>query len=515
MKQASNLDVKPDVMFSLFEEKPDVQSLPVTVESLSLHSETDLDSSYPFTEQKPDIKLFFLKDEMSACSVASPSSPDVCASVSTPSLDLNPYCDNSEWSKQQSIESVKSEPDSQACSDGTTEEKPCIAALRALVEEYSRNEEKKDEEVERTPARSTEISSLEVPKDDTCFVPSTSFQDLPHKSSGTLCFSTTSLKPEKCNGFNNVTALSKHAGIRTGKRPCKCDLCNKEFRFHRHLSYHRAFHTGEKPYLCDVCGKGFRTILVDSELKRNPVIEVETKKKEIIPKRRKNSDIPADNENVIAASGSELVVEKFHFPFEVPTSPGFLLHTNFMMEQESNPDVKPDVKFFLFEKKPDVQSLPLKMATTSLHSETDLDSSYPFTEQKPDIKLFFLKDELSACSVASPSSPHVCVSVSTPSLDLNPNCDNPEWSKQQSIESVKSEPDSQACSDGTTEEKPCIAALRALVEEYSRNKEKKDEELERTPPRSTEMSSLELPKDDTCFVPSTGFQGKFDDILFM
>ncbi|GFN79159.1 hypothetical protein PoB_000566500 [Plakobranchus ocellatus] len=185
------------------------------------------------------------------------------------------------------------------------------------------------------------------------------------------------------------------------------------------------------------------------------------------------------------------------------------------MEQESNPDVKPDIKFLLFEEKPDVQSLPVTVQTTSLHSETNQDSSYPFTEQKPEIKLFFLKDELSACNVASTSSPDVCVSVSTPSLDINPYCDNPEWSKQISIESVKSEPESQACSDGTTEEKPCIAALRALVEEYSRSEEKKDEELERTPARSTEMSSQELPKDDTYFVPSTGFQGKFDHILFM
>ncbi|GFO35905.1 hypothetical protein PoB_006241000 [Plakobranchus ocellatus] len=185
------------------------------------------------------------------------------------------------------------------------------------------------------------------------------------------------------------------------------------------------------------------------------------------------------------------------------------------MEQESNPDVKPDVKFLLFEEKPDFQSLPVTVETTSLHSETDQDSSYPFTEQKPDIKLFFLKDELNACSVASPSSPDVCASVSTPSLDLNQYCDNPEWSKQQSIESVKSEPDSQACSDGSTEEKPCIAALRALVEDYSRSEEKKDEELERTPARSTEISSPELPKDDTCFVPFTSFQASYFLLLKM
>ncbi|GFO06797.1 hypothetical protein PoB_003330200 [Plakobranchus ocellatus] len=179
------------------------------------------------------------------------------------------------------------------------------------------------------------------------------------------------------------------------------------------------------------------------------------------------------------------------------------------MEQESNPDVKPDVKFLLFEEKPDVQSLPMTLETRSLHSETDLDSSYPFTEQKPDIKLFFLKDELNVCSVDSPSGPDVCASASTLTLDLHSYCHNSELSKQQSIESVKSELDSQACSDGTTEEKPCIAALRALVEEYSRCEEKKDEELERTPARSTQISSLELLKDDTCFVPFTSFQGRF------
>ncbi|GFO21673.1 hypothetical protein PoB_004817800 [Plakobranchus ocellatus] len=174
-----------------------------------------------------------------------------------------------------------------------------------------------------------------------------------------------------------------------------------------------------------------------------------------------------------------------------------------MMEQESNLDVKLDVEFSLFEEKPDLQSYPMKVETTSSYSETDQNSPYLTTVQKPDIKLFFLEDELSAYSVASTSSPDVSISVSTCSLDYNPSCDNPEWREQQSI---KSEPDSQACSDGTTEEKPCIAALRALVEEYSRNKKVKDEDLERTPARSTEMSSLELPKDDTCFVPSTSCQ---------
>ncbi|GFO31843.1 hypothetical protein PoB_005834800 [Plakobranchus ocellatus] len=176
------------------------------------------------------------------------------------------------------------------------------------------------------------------------------------------------------------------------------------------------------------------------------------------------------------------------------------------MEQESNPDVKPDVRFSLYEKTPDIQSLPVTVETTDLDCETNLDSLYLMPEQKPDIKLIFVQDEQSACSVASTSSPDVSISVTTCSSVSNPHCDNPEWRKQESIESVKSEPDSQACGDGTTEEKPCIAALRALVEEYSRKEEQKDGELERTSARSTEMSSLDLPKDDTCFVPSVSSQ---------
>ncbi|GFO31875.1 hypothetical protein PoB_005838000, partial [Plakobranchus ocellatus] len=167
------------------------------------------------------------------------------------------------------------------------------------------------------------------------------------------------------------------------------------------------------------------------------------------------------------------------------------------MEQESNPDVKPDVKF-LFEEKSDIQSSPVKVETISSHSETNQDSPCFMTEQKPDMELL--------CNEASTSGPDVCAPVTTPYLDLNPHCDNLEWGRQQIMTYLKAEPDSKVCSDGATEEKPCIAELKALVEEYSRNEAKKDKELGRTSARSTEMSSLELPTDDTCFVPSTSCQ---------
>ncbi|GFO31859.1 Zinc finger protein 665 [Plakobranchus ocellatus] len=282
MEQESNPDVKPHVKF-LFEEKSDFLSIPVKVETTSLHSETNQDSLCLMTEQKPDIKLFFLQDESVACSVASTRSPDVCAPVSTVSLGLNPHCDNLEWGRQHIIKHLKAEPDSQACNDGTTEEKPFIAELRALVEEYSRNEDEKDKEPERTPARSTEISSLELPKDDDCCILSTTCQETFHCS-------TTDLTPFRCNAsgeeFPSCSQLSdhkqihlaeksykledcgkvvcvsssssNHKRIRMGEKPYKCDVCGKEFIHRYQVSTHKRIHTGEKPYSCDVCGKGFR-----------------------------------------------------------------------------------------------------------------------------------------------------------------------------------------------------------------------------------------------------------------
>ncbi|GFO26435.1 Zinc finger protein 239 [Plakobranchus ocellatus] len=187
------------------------------------------------------------------------------------------------------------------------------------------------------------------------------------------------------------------------------------------------------------------------------------------------------------------------------------------MEQESNLEVKPDVKFFLFEEKPDIESLPVKVETTSLHLETKQDSICLLTEQKPDTKLFFLKDEPSECDITSvkSASTRISLPVSKPCLELNSTHSDPEFSKKESIEYIESKREGQACGDCTsiTEEKPCIAALRALVEAYPRNEEKKNTELEILPSSCTELSTPVWPENSTSCFPSTYLQATSQEFL--
>ncbi|GFO29212.1 hypothetical protein PoB_005571700 [Plakobranchus ocellatus] len=145
------------------------------------------------------------------------------------------------------MERVKSEPESQACGDGTTEEKPCIAALRALVEEYSRKEEQKDEELERTPARSTEMSSLELPKDDTCFVPSVSSQGIMkhlHKNHIDRLHNLCRLCARRC--------LNREQ-IRKAKKPRNVKLFQKDILILCHVNINNDIEDVHSPSICVKC----------------------------------------------------------------------------------------------------------------------------------------------------------------------------------------------------------------------------------------------------------------------
>ncbi|GFO31734.1 hypothetical protein PoB_005823900 [Plakobranchus ocellatus] len=137
------------------------------------------------------------------------------------------------------------------------------------------------------------------------------------------------------------------------------------------------------------------------------------------------------------------------------------------MEQELSPDIKPDVYLFLFEQKPDVQNLAIKAENQSSDSQTNQDMC-PLTEQKSEITLHFPEDELSIKSAAShkhtPISP-----ISKRASSNSKRKDYPDLSEEPNQKIAKSELDDQAPNEESTEEeKPCIAALRALVEAYSR-----------------------------------------------
>ena len=45
--------------------------------------------------------------------------------------------------------------------------------------------------------------------------------------------------------------------VKTGEKPCGCDICGKRFAQHKSLKSHMRTHTGEKPFDCDVCGRSF------------------------------------------------------------------------------------------------------------------------------------------------------------------------------------------------------------------------------------------------------------------
>ncbi|GFN95806.1 hypothetical protein PoB_002231200 [Plakobranchus ocellatus] len=174
------------------------------------------------------------------------------------------------------------------------------------------------------------------------------------------------------------------------------------------------------------------------------------------------------------------------------------------MEQESNLDDELDVQG---KENADLQSLHLKLETESLKAETyNQDSVCLLTDQKPDINLH-LEEEPSVCYVTSTKCQAASVPLPKRSLDSNQNYGNSEVNKQQNLKYVKAEPNDLSFS--TKDEKPCIEALKASVEAYSREIETKDGELEIISTSHKKFSLLQRPKDNTCPIVSSSLHGAF------
>ncbi|RUS86566.1 hypothetical protein EGW08_005647, partial [Elysia chlorotica] len=98
------------------------------------------------------------------------------------------------------------------------EEKPCIAALRVSVEEYSAKQK-----LEREYSTPREELSDGI------------------KMCLQVNLTTDRLLPPKSQG----------------ETPYTCEDCGKCFNLKHHLTRHQRSHTGKKPYTCEDCGKCF------------------------------------------------------------------------------------------------------------------------------------------------------------------------------------------------------------------------------------------------------------------
>ncbi|XP_061677908.1 zinc finger E-box-binding homeobox 2-like isoform X2 [Syngnathoides biaculeatus] len=59
------------------------------------------------------------------------------------------------------------------------------------------------------------------------------------------------------SGVDQLAEKESKLKTASGKRPHRCEICQKAFKHKHHLIEHSRLHSGEKPYQCDKCGKRF------------------------------------------------------------------------------------------------------------------------------------------------------------------------------------------------------------------------------------------------------------------
>jgi len=82
----------------------------------------------------------------------------------------------------------------------------------------------------------------------------------PHKTDQPQGFikNDTSSKSDDLSNRPNQSGPEAYRKVRSGERPYKCNLCQKDFVRKAGVIVHLRVHTGERPFKCDLCPKAFK-----------------------------------------------------------------------------------------------------------------------------------------------------------------------------------------------------------------------------------------------------------------